>query len=233
MLAAYKERFVKSLPPAQQAHVDFGRPVFLAAAFYLVARKHKVQVRRWPLRTRLHNGAQVAHAAMRACQAICCLPVCQGPGTGHVPSAGGPHEVAGPAGGDRHRVCAGRRLLLGAAGPHRRMHVPQQHARCSPASSVSTPAATLIGRPPLLLLLPPHSLAYAPGLRLHGRPVRRPVRRAAQAKGGGAGGGARRPDRAHRVSGTGRANAAQQSSGGVFRLRRAFAGRKRGGHGLL
>lgn len=43
-LAAYKERFVRSLPAVQQAHVDFGRAVFLAAAFFLVARKHKVAV---------------------------------------------------------------------------------------------------------------------------------------------------------------------------------------------
>ncbi|KAL4458304.1 hypothetical protein ABPG75_013169 [Micractinium tetrahymenae] len=48
-LAAFKERFVKSLPPAQQGRVDFGRPVFLAVAFYLVARKHKVQVDRMKL----------------------------------------------------------------------------------------------------------------------------------------------------------------------------------------
>ncbi|EFN54248.1 hypothetical protein CHLNCDRAFT_11567, partial [Chlorella variabilis] len=45
-LAAYKDRFVRSLPAAQQRHVDFGRPVFLAAAFYLVARKKKVAVDR-------------------------------------------------------------------------------------------------------------------------------------------------------------------------------------------
>ena len=43
-LAAYKERFVRSLPAVQRGHVDFGRPVFLAAAFYLVARKNKVSV---------------------------------------------------------------------------------------------------------------------------------------------------------------------------------------------
>lgn len=43
-LTAYKERFVRRLPAAKQGHVDFGRPVFLAAAFYLVARKNKTQV---------------------------------------------------------------------------------------------------------------------------------------------------------------------------------------------
>jgi len=43
-LAAYKERFVRRLPLSQQQHVDFGRPVFLATAFYLVARKNKMKV---------------------------------------------------------------------------------------------------------------------------------------------------------------------------------------------
>ncbi|GAB4822186.1 hypothetical protein N2152v2_009232 [Parachlorella kessleri] len=43
-LAAYKERFVRRLPPSQQQHVDFGRPVFLATAFYLVAKKNKMKV---------------------------------------------------------------------------------------------------------------------------------------------------------------------------------------------
>jgi hypothetical protein len=51
-LAAYKERFVRSLPAVQQGHVDFGRPVFLAAAFYMVARKNKVAVS-WRC---LHSG---------------------------------------------------------------------------------------------------------------------------------------------------------------------------------
>lgn len=45
-LAAYKERFVRSLSEVQRGHVDFSRAVFLAAAFYLVARKHKVAVDR-------------------------------------------------------------------------------------------------------------------------------------------------------------------------------------------
>ena len=48
-LAAYKERFVRSLPVAQQGRVDFGRPVFLAVAFFLVARKHRVAVDRLKL----------------------------------------------------------------------------------------------------------------------------------------------------------------------------------------
>lgn len=48
-LAAFKERYVRSLPEVQRAHVDFGRAVFLAAAFYMVARKNKVQVDRTKL----------------------------------------------------------------------------------------------------------------------------------------------------------------------------------------
>lgn len=48
-LAAYKERFDRSLPEVQRGHVDFSRTVFLAAAFYLVARKNKVAVDRTKL----------------------------------------------------------------------------------------------------------------------------------------------------------------------------------------
>lgn len=48
-LAAYKERFVRSLPEVQRGHVDFSRAVFLAAAFFLVARKNKVAVDRMKL----------------------------------------------------------------------------------------------------------------------------------------------------------------------------------------
>lgn len=65
-LAAYKERFVKSLPPAQQGRVDFGRPVFLAAAFYLITRKHKVQVSRLPARNRVNRNVCLTQAAARA-----------------------------------------------------------------------------------------------------------------------------------------------------------------------
>ena len=39
----YKDRFVASLPESDKASADFGRPVFLAVAFYLVARKNKVK----------------------------------------------------------------------------------------------------------------------------------------------------------------------------------------------
>ncbi|KAL4423114.1 hypothetical protein ABPG77_004797 [Micractinium sp. CCAP 211/92] len=74
-LAAYKERFVRSLPPAQQARVDFGRPVFLAAAFYLVARKHKVQVDRMkllgPLGVAATEFAQVCASMADLCADLC------------------------------------------------------------------------------------------------------------------------------------------------------------------
>jgi hypothetical protein len=57
-LAAYKERFVRSLPAAQRGHVDFGRPVFLAAAFFLVARKNRVAVRREEAQSLSNAGGQ-------------------------------------------------------------------------------------------------------------------------------------------------------------------------------
>lgn len=42
-LALYKTRFLRSLSAGQQAAADFGRPVFLAASFYLTARKNKMK----------------------------------------------------------------------------------------------------------------------------------------------------------------------------------------------
>lgn len=62
-LAAYKERFVHSLPAAQQRQCDFGRPVFLAAAFYLVARRNKVAVRQARL---VLKGAARGHSVATA-----------------------------------------------------------------------------------------------------------------------------------------------------------------------
>mmetsp|Transcript_32012 Transcript_32012/g.38754 ORF Transcript_32012/g.38754 Transcript_32012/m.38754 type:complete len:295 (+) Transcript_32012:361-1245(+) len=45
-LSTYRERFVASLPEERRAHADFRRPVFLACALYLTARKHKLKVER-------------------------------------------------------------------------------------------------------------------------------------------------------------------------------------------
>lgn len=44
--ASFKERLIAALPPADRDNVDFTRPVFLAAVFFLVARKHRVKVER-------------------------------------------------------------------------------------------------------------------------------------------------------------------------------------------
>ncbi|XP_062150048.1 origin of replication complex subunit 6 [Alnus glutinosa] len=40
----YKDRFLASLPASRRATADFARPVFIAAAFYLCAKKHKLKV---------------------------------------------------------------------------------------------------------------------------------------------------------------------------------------------
>ncbi|XP_028752833.1 origin of replication complex subunit 6-like isoform X3 [Neltuma alba] len=40
----YKERFLSSLPASRRASADFTRPVFIAVAFYLCAKKHKLKV---------------------------------------------------------------------------------------------------------------------------------------------------------------------------------------------
>lgn len=62
-----QERYVRSLPPAQQAHVDFGRAVFLAAAFYLVARKNKVAVSDPPLLGAAVAGHLCVQEGLLAC----------------------------------------------------------------------------------------------------------------------------------------------------------------------
>lgn len=44
-LAAYKSAFVAALPQHKKDCADFGRPVFAAAAFFVVARANRVKVR--------------------------------------------------------------------------------------------------------------------------------------------------------------------------------------------
>lgn len=41
---SYKDRFLASLPAARRASADFTRPVFMAVAFYLSAKKQKVHL---------------------------------------------------------------------------------------------------------------------------------------------------------------------------------------------
>jgi origin recognition complex subunit 6 len=43
VLQLYKDRFVEKLPDSDKSSADFSRPVFLAVAFTLVARKNKVK----------------------------------------------------------------------------------------------------------------------------------------------------------------------------------------------
>ncbi|XP_030449439.1 origin of replication complex subunit 6 [Syzygium oleosum] len=43
-LSLYKDRFLTSLPASRRATADFTRPVFLAVAFYLCAKKQKLKV---------------------------------------------------------------------------------------------------------------------------------------------------------------------------------------------
>ncbi|XP_027098513.1 origin of replication complex subunit 6-like [Coffea arabica] len=43
-LSLYKDRFLSSLPPSRRGTADFTRPVFTAVAFYLCAKKYKLNV---------------------------------------------------------------------------------------------------------------------------------------------------------------------------------------------
>lgn len=44
LIFRYKDRFLSSLPPSRRGTADFTRPVFTAVAFYLGAKKHKLNV---------------------------------------------------------------------------------------------------------------------------------------------------------------------------------------------
>lgn len=61
-LATYKERFVRTLPAERRGSCDFGRPVFTAAAFALVARKSRVKVDR----RKLCTGCGVSEAELNS-----------------------------------------------------------------------------------------------------------------------------------------------------------------------
>lgn len=45
----YKDRFLAALPASRRANTDFSRPVFMAVAFYLCAKKHKLKVDKFKL----------------------------------------------------------------------------------------------------------------------------------------------------------------------------------------
>lgn len=53
ILRLYKERFIAQLQEKDRAHVGFSRPVFLAAAFVLVAKKNRIRVARPKILTSL------------------------------------------------------------------------------------------------------------------------------------------------------------------------------------
>jgi origin recognition complex subunit 6 len=75
-LAALRSRFAARLPPQEQAFLDLSRPVFLAAAFYIVARKHKVSIDRVKLQKQLavtpKEFAEVHAAAVELCPEFAC-----------------------------------------------------------------------------------------------------------------------------------------------------------------
>jgi origin recognition complex subunit 6 len=52
-LAAFKDKYLQRLPPGDRASANLSNPIFLAAVFYLVARKHKVKIARERLLTTL------------------------------------------------------------------------------------------------------------------------------------------------------------------------------------
>ena len=203
-LAAYKDRFVRSLPAAQQRHVDFGRPVFLAAAFYLVARKKKVAVRA--------AGGGVGGLVQVPPPGPALVPVCLPPRL-HCRSLA--HAFA--------RAMRASRTLHGAPAQHLTTDRPaapacRRRPRPPPPGGPCEAAGPSWG----------HRRRAGPGVRLHGRPVPRPGGlRAAQAQGGGAARAAAGAHRPHGVGGRGARGAGRGGAGwggAGWWLRRAVCG---------
>lgn len=74
MIALYKERYLRALSPADRLAADFSRPTFVAASFYLAARKAKLRVDKGPMLTR-HNIPAADFASVSASMMELCFDV--------------------------------------------------------------------------------------------------------------------------------------------------------------
>lgn len=70
-LATYRDKFLASLSELERKKADFSRPVFAAAAFYLVARKHKVKVDKNRLLQQLYIAGPDFTATVTNMQQLC------------------------------------------------------------------------------------------------------------------------------------------------------------------
>ncbi|XP_068334170.1 origin of replication complex subunit 6 [Pyrus communis] len=74
-LSLYKTRFLASLPASRRASADFTRPVFIAVAFYLCAKKHKLKVDKLKL-IELCGASETEFSSVLTSMKDLCFDVC-------------------------------------------------------------------------------------------------------------------------------------------------------------
>ncbi|KAM0987223.1 hypothetical protein ACFX2G_011554 [Malus domestica] len=74
-LSVYKTRFLASLPASRRASADFTRPVFIAVAFYLCAKKHKLKVDKLKL-IELCGASETEFSSVSTSMKDLCFDVC-------------------------------------------------------------------------------------------------------------------------------------------------------------
>ncbi|XP_068326988.1 origin of replication complex subunit 6-like [Pyrus communis] len=74
-LSLYKAQFLASLPASRQASAGFTRPVFIAAAFYLCAKKHKLKVDKLKL-IELCGASETEFSSVSTSMKDLCFDVC-------------------------------------------------------------------------------------------------------------------------------------------------------------
>ncbi|KAB2624561.1 origin recognition complex subunit 6 [Pyrus ussuriensis x Pyrus communis] len=74
-LSLYKAQFLASLPASRQASAGFTRPVFIAAAFYLCAKKHKLKVDKLKL-IELCGTSETEFSSVSTSMKDLCFDVC-------------------------------------------------------------------------------------------------------------------------------------------------------------
>ncbi|KAM0961688.1 hypothetical protein FF1_021061 [Malus domestica] len=74
-LSLYKTRFLASLPASRRASADFTRPVFIAVAFYVCAKKHKLKVDKLKL-IELCGASETEFSSVSTSMEDLCFDVC-------------------------------------------------------------------------------------------------------------------------------------------------------------
>jgi len=103
LLACYREGFVSQLHASQRGNADFSSPVFVAAAFYLIARKNQVKVDRAQLldnyKVKASEFTRVVKSVSETCPQILGTPKAK-PAKGKRKRKGGDDVDEGDTSGD-------------------------------------------------------------------------------------------------------------------------------------